>query len=121
MRPFIIATCFAALLAVSPGAHAQTAQFMAAACAEMPQMRMDDDGPPTPGQAVCLGTFLTYHWFASVGELRSKTAPFCIPLDDVTTNEVIRTFVDYVRAHREVFWMRAQFVMDLAMHDRWPC
>ena len=108
-------------LAASTSAHVKTAQFLASACAEVPQMRMDDDGRPTPGQAVCLGAFLIYHWFASIDELRSATAPFCIPLDVVTTAERIRTFVDYVRKHREVFAMRTQFAMDLAMHDRWPC
>jgi Rap1a immunity proteins len=82
-------------------------------------MRADDGHPPTPGQALCLGAFETFHWFSSIGELQGN-ARFCIPPDN-TTQDVIQAFVDFALKHRDLLDKRAQFVMELAMHDRWPC
>ncbi len=103
----------------APVVKAQPAKEFGAACLEVQNMRPDDEAPLTVGQGICLSAFETFHWFASVGELHGRE-PFCIP-PDVTTREVVRTFVRYLLKHQELFEVRAQFVMERSMHDRWPC
>ena len=71
-------------------------------------MRGDDGQPPTPGQALCLGAFETFHWFSSIGELQGN-ARFGIPPDN-TTQDVIQAFVDFALKHRDLLDKRAQFV-----------